>query len=356
MPNQQAIWKIGTKPVALQKSSLRDEKSLEDMIVADPSIVADDWLLIGRQVQTASGGFIDLLAIAPDGSLIVLELKRHKTPRDVVAQAIDYASWVQTLEADQIWAIYEKFAPGKKLESVFRERFDVALLEETLNQSHQVVIVAAEIDASTERIISYLSDRNVAINALFFEVFRDETDEFLSRRWFVDPTTTQLNTTKVIKNREPWNGEFYVSFGASKQRSWEDAKEYGFISAGGGAWYSRTLQLLSPGDRVWVRIPGEGYVGVAEVTGIATPAGEFCVEKDGVKKLLIDVSERGDYRSRIGTEEQEWFVPVRWLNAVPRQECFNELGFFGNQNSVCRPTAAHWRHTVDRLKEHFQIS
>lgn len=356
MPIQQAIWKIGAKPKPLQKSSLKDEKTLENMIVADPSILGDDWLLIGRQVQTASGGIIDLLAIAPDGSLVVLELKRHKTPRDVVAQAIDYASWVQTLEADQIWTIFEKFSPGKELESVFLERFGVALSEETLNQSHQIVIVAAEIDASTERIISYLSDRDIAINALFFEVFRDETDEFLSRRWFVDPTTTQLNTTKVIKDREPWNGEFYVSFGADQQRSWEDAKEYGFISAGGGAWYSRTLQLLSPGDRVWVRIPGEGYVGVGEVTGVATPAGEFYVEKDGIRKLLINVSDKADYRSRIGSDKQEWFVPVKWLRAVPRDERFNELGFFGNQNSVCRPTAAQWRHTVERLKEHFQIS
>lgn len=326
------------------------------MIVADASIVAEDWLLIGQQVPTASGGIIDLLAITPDGSLVVMELKRHRTPRDVVAQAIDYASWVETLQANQISTIFEKFSPGKNLESVFLERFGVPLLEETLNQTHQLVIVAAEIDASTERIISYLSDRNVAINVVFFEVFRDGEDEFLSRRWFVDPATTQLNTTKVTNDSEPWNGEFYVSFGAGEERSWEDAKEYGFISAGGGTWYSRTLHLLHTGDRVWVRIPGEGYVGVGEVTGDAVPVGEFGVEVNGVKSLLIEVSNRADYRKRIGSDEQEWFVPIKWLRAVPREERFNELGFFGNQNSVCRPTVAQWRHTVERLKEHFQIS
>jgi len=54
---------------------------------------------------------------------------------------------------------------------------------------------------------------------------------------------------------EPWNGEFYASFGESATRSWADAVQYGFICAGGGPWYTKTLQLLGPGDRVWVKIP-----------------------------------------------------------------------------------------------------
>ena len=39
-------------------------------------------MLIGRQVRTGFGGIIDLLAIAPDGSLVLIELKRDKTPRE----------------------------------------------------------------------------------------------------------------------------------------------------------------------------------------------------------------------------------------------------------------------------------
>ena len=46
-------------------------------------------------------------------------------------------------------------------------------------------------------------------------------------------------------------------------RSWEDAVKYGFIGGGGGEFYVKTLAMLSPGDRVWVNVPGEGYVGVS---------------------------------------------------------------------------------------------
>ena len=58
--------------------------------------------------------------------------------------------------------------------------------------------------------------------------------------WFDNQRATAENLT-------------YVSFGDMSSRSWADALQYGFISAGGGSCYSQTLKLLSPGDRVWVK-------------------------------------------------------------------------------------------------------
>jgi len=72
---------------------------LKDMIVRQPRILSSEWMLIGCQVDTGFGGRIDLLALAPDGSLVLVELKRDRTPREVVAQALDYAAWVEGLAA-----------------------------------------------------------------------------------------------------------------------------------------------------------------------------------------------------------------------------------------------------------------
>jgi hypothetical protein len=356
MPILQSVWKVGDKPTALTPSSLKDEKLLENMIEADPSILDAEWLIIGRQVQTAFGGFVDLLAIAPDGSLVVIELKRHKTPREVVAQAIDYASWVEKLEADAISKIYERYSAGGSLEDAFLKRFDVSLQEENLNQTHQIVVVAAELDSSSERIISYLSARDIAVNAVFFEVFSNGDDQFLVRRWFVDPAEIQSSQASTSTNKEPWNGEFFVSFGDDQQRSWEDARKYGFVSAGGGAWYSRTLNLLKPTDRVWVRIPKIGYVGVGIVESEAIPASKFEVEEGGEAVSILEIKTAANYSSRVNTDDQEYFVKVRWLKTYSRAEAYDELGFFGNQNSVCKPTAPRWRSTVEHLKTKFQIT
>lgn len=42
--------------------------------------------------------------------------------------------------------------------------------------------------------------------------------------------------------------------------------KYGFVSAGGGNWYSGALKRLNVGDRLWVKAPGYGFVGVGRVT------------------------------------------------------------------------------------------
>src|SRR5437870_9550503 len=141
MPIRTALWKVGPQPQPLAESSLTREQLLEDMIVTAPHLLSDEWMLIGRQEDTGLGGRVDLLAIAPDGSLILIELKRERTPREVVAQALDYASWVEKLRAEDIAAIYSRFAPDRSLTQDFRQRFRQDLDEETLNQSHQIIIV-----------------------------------------------------------------------------------------------------------------------------------------------------------------------------------------------------------------------
>jgi hypothetical protein len=238
----------------------------------------------------------------------------------------------------------------------FRQRFGQDLDEDSLNQSHQIIIVAAALDDSTERIVAYLSERDIPVNVLFFQVFTHDTEQLLSRAWLLDPVHTQVSAAATPAGpSEPWNGEFYASFGEGESRSWADAVKYGFICGGGGAWYSRTLHLLNSGDRVWVKVPGYGFVGVGRVTGRAQPAAEFRVITPEGEKSVLDVAKGGSYhRESVNDPERcEYFVPVQWLQTVPLENSFQEIGLFGNQNTVCKPTTPKWRSTVERLKERF---
>lgn len=356
MPIRHAIWKVAAQPIPLAESSLATERLLEEMIIAAPQILSDEWMLIGRQEDTGYGGRIDLLAVAPDGALILIELKRDRTPREVVAQALDYASWVEKLRPEEIAAIYGRFAPGRNLAEDFRQRFGLPLDEETLNQSHQIVIVAAALDPSSERIVAYLSERDIAINVLCFQVFANGEEQFLSRAWLLDPVIAQVNAaTPTDSPNEPWNGEFYSCYGHGVERSWVDAVQYGFICGGGGAWYSKTLQLLNPGDRVWVKAPGYGFVGVGRVTGRAQPATTFMVMTADGEKSVLEVATGGSYHQEFMNDPErcEYFVPVHWLQTVPLENAVQEIGMFGNQNTVCKPTTPKWRTTVERLKKSF---
>lgn len=360
MPIHHSIWRVGAKPQALRQGRLESEALLEDMIVAAPEILSPEWMIIGRQEDTGHGGRIDLLALAPDGALILIELKRARTPRDVVAQAIDYAAWAEELEADEIVRIYRRFSKGGSLADDFHEKFDQPLDEEVLNDSHQIVIVASSLDASSERIVDYLNKRDIPINVLCFQVFETDDGPLLSRAWLLDPVDTQVAAStsgRRSSEKEPWNGEYYVSFGHGLGRSWNEARKYGFISGGGGSWYSGTLQMLEPGDRIWVNVPKTGYVGVGIVTGESTPAAEFQLPgPDGQPRPALEVLKEAPYEHGTGDdpEKSEYFVPVDWIETVPIEEAFSEVGLFGNQNTVCAPKAPKWRHTVDRLKQFFQ--
>jgi hypothetical protein len=356
MPIGHAIWKISSPPERLAPSSLSNEQLLETMIVAEPRILSDEWMLIGRQESTGLGGRIDLLAIAPDGSLILIELKRERTPREVVAQALDYATWVQKLQPQDIADIYRRFAPTRNFIDDFRSRFGQPLEDGDLNQNHQIIIVASSLDDSTERIVDYLSKRSIPINVLFFEVFAHGAEQLISRAWLIDPARTQVNVQILPDTpKEPWNKEFYACFGHGSARSWEEAVKYRFICAGGGAWYSNTLKLLKPDDRVWVKAPGFGFVGVGRVTGPSEPASSFRVNTPTGEMPVLETLKEGTYHREFADDPDrcEYFVPMRWLQTVPIERAINEPGLFGNQNTVCKPVTPKWPSTVARLQEHF---
>ena len=369
MPIEIALWRLGDELSRIGFSPIGSENRLEEMLVEDITILDSGLLLIGRQVPTSYGKFIDLMALDVGGNVVVMELKRNRTPREVVAQLLDYGSWVRDLEDDDIAGIFDKYLAkyfpervDTSLDQAFCERFNVEEMPESLNESHELMVVAGELDDSTERIISYLADEyGVAINAVFFRYFKDEDREYLSRAWLNAPSDVDA---KVEEKRDklPWNGEYYVSFGRHEDcsgRHWEDARKHGFVSAGGGEWYVRTLNLLEPGARVWVNIPGRGYVGVGSVTEGPVIADDFRVRDDAGNEVLIkDVPLTGDvFRYRDDSPEKtENLVRVEWLKTVPVAEAVREKGFFGNQNSAAKPRAKRWIHTVERLKTRFGIT
>ena len=75
MAISQVIWSLDDK-VQLQPAELKNEKELEDLLAEHIEILDPDWLLVGRQVRTVPGKYIDLLCMDHDGDLVVVELKK----------------------------------------------------------------------------------------------------------------------------------------------------------------------------------------------------------------------------------------------------------------------------------------
>ena len=147
-------------------------------------------------METAYSGKIDLLAINRAGDLVILELKRDRTPREIVAQALDYASWVQGLGHEDVAGCASNFfkkqlEKDETLDQAFRDKFGENL-PEVINESHRMYIVASSLDPATERIVEYLSETHgVDINVATFAYYKVGDNEWIGRSMLLDDDVVQ---------------------------------------------------------------------------------------------------------------------------------------------------------------------
>lgn len=185
MATRMSLWRLHDdgEAVVIDEKPLDSEHQIESAIESDPTLLGIDVLIIGRQTQTPSGP-LDLLALDGDARLVVIENKRNRTPREVLAQTIDYAAWVADLTFDEVEAIYSKYLASQRREAsdlavAFEDRFGEEL--DSIGDVPRMIVVAAHLDDSTERMIDFLNDAfDVPVNAVLFQPF---ADGLLGRTW-----------------------------------------------------------------------------------------------------------------------------------------------------------------------------
>lgn len=185
MATRMSLWRANDdgSVAEVDEKALATEEQIESAIESDPRLLGIDVLIIGRQTQTPSGP-LDLLALDRDARLIVIENKRDRTPREVLAQTIDYAAWVAKLDFGEVDDIYAKYRAsrgdeGSDLAAAFEERFEEEL--DSIGDVPRMIVVAAHLDDSTERMIDFLNDSfDVPVNAVLFQPFEGG---LLGRTW-----------------------------------------------------------------------------------------------------------------------------------------------------------------------------
>lgn len=343
------LWALGNGQLrSLSKGSLSNESQLEDWLENDVGILDDSLMVMGRQVATPYGGRVDLLAISEDGSLTVIELKRDKTSRDIVAQILDYASWIAELDTPDVFALGESYFGNRGLSfrKAFFDRFQCSL-PEPLNQAHSLVIVASSLDPASSRIVEYLGlSHDVGINTAFFNVFEIDGRQIIAADWQMDQEEVVERTQRRV--RAPWSGIYYVNIGHGESRSWDDMLKYGFISAGGGAFYSQKLYQLVEGDVFYAYQRQSGYVGKGEVLSKARLVKD--VEINESPLLELPLKQPNLAHDSENPELAEHAVVVRWYKTLPIHKAETFSGAFANQNVVCK---LRDQATLDFLEEAF---
>ena len=99
--------------VIAHETDLELENHLESWMANSPRALTQRPILwIGRQTSARDEEgtiYPDLLGIDTEGNVIVVELKRNETSREVIAQLLEYATWANKLTDRQIQQIAEDY-------------------------------------------------------------------------------------------------------------------------------------------------------------------------------------------------------------------------------------------------------
>jgi alkylated DNA nucleotide flippase Atl1 len=135
---------IKGSPKAIEPSSFYglgalEVQDVERWIRAQPSLLGEELLIVASQFA----GFDrtkdrpDLLALDGDGKLVVIEIKRDKSGSGQDLQALRYAAYVSTLQAEQVVQLYRDYlADEDKIElsrTEAREKLEESVAAESLD-------------------------------------------------------------------------------------------------------------------------------------------------------------------------------------------------------------------------------
>ena len=151
------------------------EADLEQWLEANPGGILEDGplLIIGRQVPTDLGKSIDLLGVDRDGNVVVVELKRDRTPRDVVAQALEYAAYAAHLDAGALESILGEYRPAEPsgLAEHHREYFGQSEAV-AFNKDQRIVIVGQQVTPEIRQTARFLGDKGIQVTCVEFSFFQ----------------------------------------------------------------------------------------------------------------------------------------------------------------------------------------
>lgn len=144
------LFSVSGENVAALVPSVFSEKHVEKDIQlwADrcPAMLNDGkpMLSLGMEIVTTYGQYLDNLYLDGNGTLVVAEMKRGKSPRDVIAQVMQYGSYVSRLD----WQAIEQFCQkrhGKPLDDAYAAVFGRALPRPP-KPAHRLLVVAESFD------------------------------------------------------------------------------------------------------------------------------------------------------------------------------------------------------------------
>jgi hypothetical protein len=174
----------------LSEKRIDKEKHLEERLIrAESAKIGDvEMLYVSRQRGIDEGGRFDILGVDEDGNMVIVELKRGAAKREVIAQALEYASKIREAEYGYIQQQYQDFRSAEQdsdialdLNEAHAEHFDLdePIGPEDFNADQRLVIIASDIQESEDllRMADFLREHEIDVVPVEYSWYRDETED-----------------------------------------------------------------------------------------------------------------------------------------------------------------------------------
>lgn len=217
--------------IIAKETDIKLESHLESWLENSPwaLVEGESILWIDRQTSAKveeSTIFPDLLGLDSEGNLVIVELKRSKTPREVVAQLLEYAAWAKELSDEQIQEIAATYFQTANNETTLQNAFSEMFEDEmpALNRRMRLFVVAAEIPGPVLRVCRFLrTSHSMDINCLTVATFQTESGEVLVNveakvgdEDIIAPKAAGQNASSIVR----WSGDKSV-----REVVWEAVQE-----------------------------------------------------------------------------------------------------------------------------------
>ena len=193
----------------------RERQDLQECIVAEPTILGEELLIIQKEFSDFDNTSerLDLLALDKDGNLVIIENKLDDTGRDVVWQAVKYASYCSTLSTIEIKEIFEKYINkhnlGLNAEQSIIDFLNIESLElANLNKENtqRIMLVAREFRKEVLSAALWLYNYGIDISCVKIVPLKIQNEIFLDSRIILPVEETKDYTIKLAdKAKEAQN-------------------------------------------------------------------------------------------------------------------------------------------------------
>ncbi len=166
---------IKLNQTTFQNENLKERYDIQEWIEKNPEIIEENLLIIGKEVILPSDIRLDLLAIDKKSNLVVLELKRDNSGKNIDWQAIKYASYCSSFSNTEIFRQFaEHLGTNEDEAETLIEEFIDAENFEKLNEKQRIILVSKEFHSDVVSSVLWLRDYGVDVSCVKLTPYSDK--------------------------------------------------------------------------------------------------------------------------------------------------------------------------------------